>query len=115
MFHPNIPSLKTAIEEEWKKMYEKFILKPCKSFRRGIDTIIKKMVAILSKSTVLCLSSYFVVYSFKLKLIVFYNGIFYHTRRFEIISLLQPARVKEVFGKLVVTYRKAWNHKNYMQ
>ena len=40
--HPNIGSLKNAIEEEWNKMSEKFILKACKSFRRGVDTIIDK-------------------------------------------------------------------------
>ena len=27
--HPNIASLKTAIEEEWNKMSEEFILKTC--------------------------------------------------------------------------------------
>ena len=46
-------------------MFEEFILKACKSFRKYVDTIIekkKKMTAILSKFTVLCLSSYFVVY-----------------------------------------------------
>ena len=58
--HSNIGSLKTAIEEEWYKMSEEFILKVCKLFRRHVDTIIEKMVAILSKFTVLCLSSYFV-------------------------------------------------------
>ena len=31
--YPNIGSLKTAIEEEWKKMSERFILKARKSFR----------------------------------------------------------------------------------
>ena len=30
--HPIIGSLKTAIEEEWNKMSEEFILKICKSF-----------------------------------------------------------------------------------
>ena len=30
--HPNIGLLKTAIEEEWNKMSEEFILKVCKSF-----------------------------------------------------------------------------------
>ena len=38
--HPNIGSVKTAIEEEWNKMYEESILKWCKSFRRHVDTII---------------------------------------------------------------------------
>ena len=60
---PNIGSLKTATEKEWNKMPEEFILKAYKSLRRLIDTIIeKKRFAILSKFTVLCLSSYFVVY-----------------------------------------------------
>ena len=39
-------------------MPEEFILKPCKSFRWRFDAIIeKKMMAILSKFTDLCLSS----------------------------------------------------------
>ena len=66
--HPNIDSLKIAIEKEWNKMSAEFILKACKSFRRRVDTVIEKMMAILSKFTVLCLSSYFVVYSFKIKI-----------------------------------------------
>ena len=38
--HRNIGSLKTAIEEEWNKMSEEFMLKACKSFRWYIDTIV---------------------------------------------------------------------------
>ena len=45
------------------------------------------MVVILSKSTVLYLS-YFVIYSLKLELILFYNN-HYHTRIF-LILLLHP-------------------------
>ena len=73
--HPGICLLKNAIEEEWNKMSEEFILKAYKSFQKRVNTIIekkKKMVAILSKVTVLCLYSYFVVY-FQ-KLILFYYG-----------------------------------------
>ena len=55
--HSNIVSLKTAIEEEWNKISKEFILKACKSFRKCI----KKMAAILSRFTVLCLSFYFAV------------------------------------------------------
>ena len=40
--HPNIGSFKTAIEEEWHKMSEEFILKACKSFQKRVDTIIEK-------------------------------------------------------------------------
>ena len=40
--HQNIGSLKTAIEVEWNKMLEEFILKAWKSFRRRADTIIEK-------------------------------------------------------------------------
>ena len=40
--HPNIGPLKTAIEEEWNKMSDEFILKACKSFRRSVNTIIEK-------------------------------------------------------------------------
>ena len=40
--HPNIGSLKTAIEEEWNKMSEEFILNACKSFPKHVDTIIEK-------------------------------------------------------------------------
>ena len=47
-------------------MSEESILKACKSFRRRVDTIIEKMVTILSKVTVLC-RSYFVVYFLKLE------------------------------------------------
>ena len=39
--HPNIVSVKTAIEKEWNKMPEEFILKACKSFRRRVDTMIE--------------------------------------------------------------------------
>ena len=64
--HPNIGSLKTAIEEEWIKMSEEFILKACKLSR--VDVIMeKKMVAILSKLIVVCISSYCDVYFKKLK------------------------------------------------
>ena len=56
------------------------------------DTICeKKMVVIMSKFTVLSLSSYFVVYLFKSKLILFYNRInYYYTRIFLIILLPHP-------------------------
>ena len=85
--YPNIGLLKTAIEEEWNKMSEEFILESCKPFQRHFDTIIEKMVAILSKFTVLCLFDYF-VYFLKLKLILFYyKAIYYYTRRFLILLL----------------------------
>ena len=35
----NIGLLKTAIEEEWNKMSEEFILKTYKSFRRRVDAV----------------------------------------------------------------------------
>ena len=38
----NIGSFKTAIEEEWNKMSEEFILKVCKSIWKCVDTIIEK-------------------------------------------------------------------------
>ena len=61
--HPNIDSLKAVIEEESNKMSEEFILKAYKLFWRHVDIIIfKKMTAILNRFTVLCVSSYFVVY-----------------------------------------------------
>ena len=40
--YPNIGSRNTAIEGEWKTMFEEFILNACKSFRRRVDLIIKK-------------------------------------------------------------------------
>ena len=40
--HPNIGSLKMAIEEEWNKMSEEFILKACYLFRMRVDTEIEK-------------------------------------------------------------------------
>ena len=66
--HPNIGLFKTAIEEEWNKMSEEFILKAFKLFQRCVDIIIeKKMAAIVSKFTVFYVFSYFVVYFLKLK------------------------------------------------
>ena len=40
--HPNIGSLKTAIEEEWNKISEEFILKAYKWFLTYVDTKIEK-------------------------------------------------------------------------
>ena len=40
--HPNIGLPKTAIEKEWNKISEEFILKSYKSFQRCVDTIIEK-------------------------------------------------------------------------
>ena len=77
-YHLNIGLLKTTIEGEWNKMSEEFILKAYKSFRRHVATIIEKIAAILSKFTVMCLSFYFVAYFLKLKLILFYNIVFYY-------------------------------------
>ena len=87
---PNIGSVKTANEEEWNKMSEEFILKACKSLRSSVDTIIekKKMVAILNKFIVLCLSSYFAVYFFKIKINLILI-VYYHTNIF-LIFLPRP-------------------------
>ena len=55
---------------KWNKMSEKFISKTCKSFQRRVATKIekkkKKMTAVLSKFSVLCLPFSFVNF-FKLK------------------------------------------------
>ena len=40
--HPNISLLNTAIEEEWNKKSEEFILKACKLFWGCVATIIEK-------------------------------------------------------------------------
>ena len=56
--------LKTAIDKEWNKMPEEFILKYANRFDGMSIEQVEKMVAILSKFTVLCVSSYFVVYIF---------------------------------------------------
>ena len=96
--HPNIGLLKTVIEKEWNKMSKEFILQTCKSFQRRLDKIIEKMVSILYKFTDLCLSSYFVVYNRKLKLILFCNRVVgYYTRIF-LILLLHP----------VISFSKCW-------
>ena len=52
-----------------------------------------KVVAILSKFTVLCLSSYFVVYFFKLKFIWFYNRFIYYYTRIFLILLPHPVYI----------------------
>ena len=85
--HPNIGLLKIAIEEEWNKMSVEFILKACKSFWRCVE----KMVIILNKFTVFCLSSYFVVYFLKLELILFNKRVIYYYTRIFPILLLHPA------------------------
>ena len=78
--HPINGSLITAIAEDWKKMFKEFILIAYKSFRRRADTITEKIMAILSKFTILRLCSYF-VYFFKLKSILFYNrAVYYYAR-----------------------------------
>ena len=40
--YPDIGLLKTAIEEEWNKMSEEFILMAYKLFQRHVDAIIEK-------------------------------------------------------------------------
>ena len=55
--------LRLASEKEWNKMSEEFILNAYKSFRRLVDALIEKMVAILNKLSVLRLS-YFIVFFF---------------------------------------------------
>ena len=63
-------------------MSEEFILKVCESFQKRADTLIEKMVAIMNKFTVLCLSFYFVVVFFKSKLIFFEIVVYYYARIF---------------------------------
>ena len=60
----NIGSFKTAIKKGWNEISEEFILKACKSFLRYVNIIIQKIMYILSRFIVLCLSSYFLVYFF---------------------------------------------------
>ena len=77
--HLNIGSFKTVIEEEWNEKSEEFILKVGKSFRRRSDTIIfKKWWPYWENLLFLRLFSYFVVYFFKQKLILFYNRVVYY-------------------------------------
>ena len=38
----------TATDENWNKMTEEFLLNVCKSLRRRVDALIKKIVSILS-------------------------------------------------------------------
>ena len=85
--HPNFSLLKIAIEEGWNKMSEELILKAC-WYNNW-----KKTVVILSKFTILCLSSYLVVYFLYLELILFHYRVvyyyYYYTRIF-LILLLHP-------------------------
>ena len=95
--HLNIGSLKTAIEQEWNKMFEEFILKTCKSFQRHVDT----MKAILSKFTILYLSLLF------FKLILFYNRVvYYYTRKF-LILLLHPVHT-HTHTHIHYMYKSLW-------
>ena len=58
------------MEEEWFKMSEEFILKACKSFLRRVGRMIEKMATILTKFTVLGLSSYSIVFFNEIGLIL---------------------------------------------
>ena len=92
IFHPNIGSLKTSIEEEWNKIAWRIYFEGMQIISKACwYNNWKKMAAILSKFTVLCLFSYFVVYFFKFKLIFFYNRIMYYYTR--IFLILLPNRV----------------------
>ena len=74
-------------------MSKKFLLMAYKSFRKRVNTIIekkKKIATILSKFTVLHLSSYFVVYILLSKLIFSYNRITYYYTRIFLILLPHP-------------------------
>ena len=107
--HLNIGSLKTAIEEGWNKMSEDFILKTYKLSQRCVDTIIEKITTKLNKFTILCLSSYFVVYSFQLKLILFYNRIVYYYTRIFLILLQHPVYQNYHGYKLKILFcKKYW-------
>ena len=55
------------------------------------------MVAILSKFTVLCLSSYFVVYFSKLELIFFCNKVVYYHSRIFLIFLPHPIYIAPIY------------------
>ena len=101
----NIGSLKTASAEEWNKISEEFILKACKLFWRCVDTIIEKIVAILSKFTILCLFSYFVVYFSKLKLILFYNRVVYYYTRIFLNLLPYPVDTLKCISSIDLLYR----------
>ena len=78
-------------------MSKEFILKACKSFQ----SYVKKMAAILSKFTVLCLFSYFLVYFLKSKLILFYNRVIYYYTRIFLILPRYPVNKKKRFSKLL--------------
>ena len=71
-------------------MYEEFIFKACKSFRRRVDTIIEKMAAIVCKFTILCLNFFFC----KLKLILFFNSVVFNYTRIFLILLPHPVYLK---------------------
>ena len=92
--HPNIGSLKTAMEEEWKKYLKNLTWKRANRFEGMVIQYDwkKKLTPILSKLTVLYLSSYFIVYFLKLKLILFYNRVAYYCTRVWQIWLLHPGR-----------------------
>ena len=75
------------------------------------------MIAILSKFSVLCLSSYFVVYFLELKLIMFYNRVVHYYTRIFLILLPHPVPVRvpsmdqiELFNHLLY-----WKPFNYVQ
>ena len=84
----NIGSLKTAIEEKWNKMSGEFILKVCKSFRRRVDTTIKK-----NGSHIELIYCFLSIFFFKLTLILFYNRVVYYYTRIFLILIPHPVRL----------------------
>ena len=65
--HPNIRSLKTAIEEGLIKCLNNIFGRHANCFECLRIQLLTKMMLILSKFTVLCLSSYFVFNFFKIR------------------------------------------------
>ena len=70
---PNIGSLKIAVEEEWNKISKEYMTS--ESFRKCVDTMIEKMVAILIKVTVLYLSLFSCLFFKKLESILLYDRV----------------------------------------
>ena len=88
--HLNIGSLKTAIEEEWNKMSEEFILKACKSFWRCINTIIEKLWSYWVNSLFYVNLLILLLIFLQLKIILFYNTVVYYYTRLFLIFLPHP-------------------------
>ena len=109
----NFPSqilvnLRLLLRRNGIKCLKNLIWRHANHFKGMWIQLLKKMVVILSKFTVLCLSSYFDVYFFKLKLILFYYRVICYYTRIFLILFLHPVQEGHVLLSLIFLNKSLW-------